>query len=106
MPIIDVGTDIHEYLATKKIVVADFWAEWCIPCKPIDEALTRISQMFKHRKDIAFIRVNVDKFPDVAADFEVFNLPTVIVFYNGKEVKRFTSVHGFEAQLYKVLKSL
>lgn len=106
MSLIDVGGEIKEYLSRKKIVVADFWAEWCVPCKAVDDAIRRISRLFIGDENIAFLRINVDDHPDVAADFEVFNIPTVIIFFNGKEVERITTSHGLESKMFKIIKNL
>ncbi len=103
---LDVGTEIKEYLSSKKIIIADFWAEWCIPCKAVDDAIKRIIPFFKNSEDVVFLRINVDEHPDIAADFEVFNLPTVIVFFNGKEVERITTPHGLESKMFKIIKNL
>lgn len=70
----------------KGIVVADFWAEWCGPCK-------RYGPLFEEfageNKDKAkFVKVNVEEAADVAANFGVQSIPTTIFFKNGEAIAR------------------
>lgn len=107
MPLLDVnGVEARKYILEKKIVVADFWAEWCIPCRAVDEALKRLSNIVSS-PDIAFIRINIEENPDFAAEYSVLNLPTVIVFVNGKEHDRITGgATGIDVKVYKILREL
>ncbi len=90
-----------------KVVVLDFYAEWCIPCKAVEEILEQVSRVFRSRSDIAFLRIDVEKEKDALGRFEVYGLPTVIVFQNGVEVRRFSGVpRNFGAELARLIKSL
>ncbi len=107
MGLIDVtGEEARSYIGEKPIVVLDFWAEWCIPCKAIDESLKRLSNILSTPK-IAFLRVNVEEEPEFAAEYAVLNLPTVIVLFRGEEYRRITgSISGFDVKMYKILREL
>lgn len=70
----------------EKRAVVDFFADWCGPCKmfaPIFEE-TAINKNFN------FVKVNTDSYPDLAREYGVMSIPTVILFENGHEVKRHT----------------
>jgi putative thioredoxin len=69
-------------------IVVDFWAEWCEPCKILVPLLTDIAQQYNGAFILA--KVDCDKQQDLAMQFGVKNLPTVMVFQNGQQVDSFT----------------
>ena len=70
-------------LKADKPVVVDFWAEWCGPCKQIAPALEEISEA---NQNVTIVKVNVDENPDLAAQYGVRSIPTLIAFKNGARV--------------------
>ena len=76
----------NEVLRSDKPVLLDFYADWCGPCKMLAPVLHEIAEestgVFKVGK------VNVDEQPDLAAQFGVMSIPTLVVFKNGEEVDR------------------
>ena len=66
---------------SKEMVLVDFYADWCGPCKMMGKVLEEMA-------DIDILKVNVDNFPNIAIDFKVMSIPTLIIFENGKEVKK------------------
>lgn len=72
------------------LVMVDFWAPWCGPCKMIAPTLNEIAESESDRFTIA--KVNVDQQQQLAQKFKIRNIPTMIMFYNGKEVQRFAGV--------------
>ncbi len=70
-------------LIEKKAVV-DFYAEWCGPCKMFSPVFEELSTKYHFN----FVKVNVDQNADIAKEYGVMTIPTVILFENGKEVKR------------------
>jgi thioredoxin 1 len=72
--------------ASDKPVLADFWAEWCGPCKMMGPILHSLAQEWNGR--IKVIKVNTEKKPDLAAHYGISAIPTMILFQNGVEKHR------------------
>lgn len=72
--------DFDSFIKADKVLV-DFFAEWCGPCKMLGPVLEEV-------KEIDILKINVDEFPDLAAKYGVMSIPTLILFSNGKEVKK------------------
>ena len=67
---------------TKKKVVVDFSATWCGPCKMLAPVLEKVES------DVKVIKVDTDEFEDLAREYGVMSIPTLVLLENGKEVKR------------------
>jgi thioredoxin 1 len=67
-------------------VLADFWAEWCGPCRVIDPMLRELAKTYADKIKVA--KINVDQEPDLALKFNVNSMPTLMIFKNGKVVKQ------------------
>ncbi|BBL52767.1 thioredoxin [Bartonella quintana] len=72
----------NEVLASSVPVVVDFWAEWCSPCKMIAPILDEISTEMQGQIKIA--KVNIDENPELATQYGVRSIPTLLMFKNGK----------------------
>lgn len=72
-----------EVLGENGVVVVDFWANWCGPCKMIAPV---IDELASEMQNVKFVKVDVDKSPSVAGQFKVASIPTLIMFKNGKPV--------------------
>lgn len=68
------------------VIILDFWAEWCFPCKKIEPILVELVQ--KYPKKVKLLKINVDDYPELATRFGVLGIPTVIFFHNGEEFHR------------------
>ena len=75
----------QEVLQSEKPVLLDFWASWCGPCRMLSPIVDEVAE---ERTDVKVGKVNVDEQPDLAAEFGVMSIPTLIVFKNGEEVDR------------------
>lgn len=71
-----------DVLQSKEPVVVDFWAEWCGPCKMIAPALEEISSEMQGKVKIA--KINIDENPDLAAQYGIRSIPTLLMFKNGQ----------------------
>ena len=74
-----------EVLASDKPVLLDFWASWCGPCRMIAPVLDEIAA---ERSDIKVCKVNVDEEPDLAVQYGIMSIPTVLVIKDGKVVNQ------------------
>lgn len=81
---IDSGNFQSDVLDADKPVVVDFWAEWCGPCKMIAPSLEEISDEMGDKVTIA--KINMDENPDLAAQFGVRSIPTLLMFKGGEPV--------------------
>lgn len=74
-----------EVLNSDKPVLLDFWASWCGPCRMIGPILDEIAE---EREDIKVCKVNVDEEPELASQYQVVSIPTLLVIENGKIVNQ------------------
>ncbi len=75
----------EEVMRSDKPVLVDFWATWCGPCRMLGPVIAKIAE---ERDDVKVCKVNVDDEPLLAQQFNVMNIPTVLVFRNGELVNK------------------
>ncbi len=71
----------EEVINSEKAVLIDFYADWCGPCKMLSPV---IEQIAKERDDIKVVKIDVDKETDLARQFGIMSIPTVMVIKDGK----------------------
>lgn len=101
MPVTELKTEygFREAIKTlSQLVVVDFFADWCGPCKTLKKSLNDISMT--HR-DAKFYSINVDHFHGIANEYSISALPTLVFFRRGTEVARVTG-----ADVQKILATL
>lgn len=74
-----------EEFINKKLVLVDFWAPWCGPCRMLGPILDQIE---KEVKWASFGKVNVDEQNELANEYQISGIPTLILFSNGKEIDK------------------
>mgnify|MGYP004485323593 FL=1 len=79
------GENIEDILKGN-IVILDFYADWCGPCKMLGEELEDLSE---ERRDLKIVKINTDKYPDLAVKYGVMTIPNVYIYMNGKEINHF-----------------
>ena len=84
-------------------VIADFWAEWCGPCRMISPILKELAKEYKDKLRIA--KINVDQEPDLATQFNIVSIPTLLFFNKGQVVKQQVGAVPRQA-LEKILKEM
>ena len=79
----------EEVLNSDKTTIVDFYADWCGPCKMMSPVIDKIAE---ENDNIKVGKLNVDDAQDIAMKYNVMSIPTIIIFKNGLEHKRFVGV--------------
>ncbi|MCL1977275.1 MAG: thioredoxin [Candidatus Bathyarchaeota archaeon] len=79
-------TNFEETIKNNKLVFIDFWATWCGPCRALAPTIAELSQEYLGKVLIG--KLDVDENPSTAEKFQVFSIPTIILFKNGQEAER------------------
>ena len=73
-----------EVLDSKGLVLVDFWAEWCGPCRQLGPVLEEVSK--EMGDTVKICKMNVDEAPNTAAQFGIRSIPTMFLFKDGKQI--------------------
>jgi len=93
------GTFESEVLKSTLPVVVDFTATWCGPCKMLDPLVTQLAKDWEGK--VKVFKLDVDDSCDIAMQYGVMGVPTLLLFVNGKVVQRLTGYHPMDRILSK-----
>ena len=82
---ININNFLSEVMNSDKKVLLDFWAPWCAPCRMV---VPMVEEIAKERLDIKVGKINVDENPELASQFGIMSIPTLVVMENGKIINQ------------------
>ena len=80
------NTNFYELLEDGKLVIVDFWAVWCGPCRMLSPLLDEVEEEMADK--ITVVKVNVDDADEIAMRYRIMNIPTLLFFKNGQLVDK------------------
>ncbi len=100
------GEEFRKVIEGEKLVVVDFYADWCMPCKYLSPVLEKLSKEFDGK--VEFYKLNVDDEQEIAFEYGIASIPTVLFFRKGKVVGGFIGAmpeSAVKAEIDKALRS-
>ena len=80
------NTNFNELLQDSKLVIVDFWATWCGPCRMLSPILDQVEEEMPDQ--ITVVKVNVDDADEIAAQYRIMSIPTLLFVKNGEIVDK------------------
>jgi len=91
-----------QHQTKNKLVLVDFWASWCAPCRMMAPVLNEVADELSGNSHIG--KVNIEEYQSLAQKFQVRNIPTLILLKNGKEINRFVGMKSKDFLLEQIQK--
>lgn len=86
------NSNFNETIENNKVVLVDFYADWCGPCQAFHPTLESLANEFEDRAIIS--KINVDNNPELSHKFEVRSIPSVFLFKNGKLINKYVGLQS------------
>ena len=96
------GNFEQQILKSSTPALVDLWAPWCGPCRMIGPVVEELAGTYQGK--MAFGKLNVDDYPQLAAQYRVMNIPTLLLFKGGQEVDRMVGVQPKEELIRRIEK--
>jgi thioredoxin 1 len=93
-----------QHQTKNKLVLVDFWASWCAPCRMMAPILNDVAMGLSGNSHVG--KVDIEQYQSLAQKFKVRGIPTMILFKDGKEINRFVGVKSKEFLFQQIQKSL
>ena len=90
----------NEIISSDKLTVVDFFATWCGPCKMLTPVVESVSE--KLHGEVNFVKVDIDVFNDIASEYRIQSVPTLVYIKNGQEINRTVGYMDEDTLLEKV----
>ena len=87
-------SNFNETILANRIVLVDFWASWCGPCRMVSPVIDQLAA--EYDGEVLVGKVNVDDEGALAAEYAVVSIPTVILFKDGKPVEKLVGAHSLD----------
>jgi thioredoxin 1 len=98
--ILTLGNSNFQHQLKNKVVLVDFWASWCAPCRMMAPVLNEIAGELDGKYRVG--KVNIEQHQTLARDYKVRSIPTMVLYNNGQEIKRFVGVKPKEYLLNQI----
>ena len=92
--------NLEQVLKSSSVVVVDFWATWCGPCRMLAPTVEEVSELMEGKAVVA--KCNVDEVREVAMKYRIMSIPTIIYFKNGEVVDKTVGVVSKEDIVSKI----
>jgi thioredoxin 1 len=88
------ASDWRAIETSQKLVLVDFWAEWCAPCRMLAPTVEKLAEVYGNQVD--FAKVNVDELPELANQYGVRSIPTLVLLRDGNVVEQLIGARPYQ----------
>ena len=103
-PIVLTDSNFNQEVARYPLMVVDFWAPWCGPCRMVSPIIEQLASELSGR--VVFGKVNVDENPRIASTFGIRSIPTITIFKNGRAIDGFVGAASKSQMQSRIMEHL